>query len=192
MPLLGDLYQAVIARDHTVFWWVGEPSNWNNVYCAFDKDQMIGKGQIEVVSTIQPDQPADHKHALYINIKTIPERENDTALLEALYQPLLARAVEWKKTLSAAHETMLCIGNHSTETANTSFFLQKGYDYLNSLFHMERDLQQPVPEFVLSEGLQWQYWKMAASKDEELYLQIDAEIWPEAPIGSKKLAETKN
>ncbi|WP_017815010.1 GNAT family N-acetyltransferase [Paenibacillus shenyangensis] len=191
MPLLGDLYQAVTARDNAVFWWVGEPPNWHNVYCAFENNRMIGKGQIEVTSTIHPQQPEEYKHTIYINIKTVPEREVDTALLEALYQPLLSRAIELQKTLSTTHETMLCIGNHSSETANISFFKDKGYSYLQSLFHMERNLLQPLPGLTLPSELQFDYWQMATTAEEQQYLNIDAEIWPEAPIGSNKLAENK-
>ncbi|GAB0170934.1 hypothetical protein LSPCS325_43710 [Lysinibacillus sp. CTST325] len=32
MPLLGDLYRSVAAKENATFWWVGDEDNWSNVF----------------------------------------------------------------------------------------------------------------------------------------------------------------
>ena len=88
--------------------------------------------------------------------------------------------------------TMLCVGNDSTETANNQFFIQKGYLHLNSLYRMNRDLNEPIPELKLQEELQFSYWKMETSDEERDYLNVEAEIWPDTPLGLNRLTEYKN
>ncbi|WP_366290939.1 GNAT family N-acetyltransferase [Paenibacillus sp. AN1007] len=192
MPLLGELYQSVTQKENAVFWWVGEEVNWSNVYCAFEDGKMIAKGQVSIVNVVPPGRPKENNHSIYLNLKTIPERENDIMLLENVYQHLLIRANQLKETLSKEYDTILCVGNDSTETANNTFFIQKGFLHLNSLYRMKRDLNEPIPELTLQEDFQFSYWKMETSDEERDYLNIEAEIWPDTPLGIDRLCEYKN
>lgn len=192
MPLLGELYQSVTQKENAVFWWVGEEDNWSNVYCAFEDGKMIAKGQVSIVNVVPPGRPKENNHSIYLNLKTIPERENDIMLLENVYQHLLIRANQLKETLSKEYDTILCVGNDSTETANNTFFIQKGYLHLNSLYRMKKDLNEPIPELKLQEDFQFSYWKMETSDEERDYLNIEAEIWPDTPLGIDRLCEYKN
>jgi len=85
---------------------------------------------------------------LYINLKTISEREQDITLLDKVYQYLLTRAKQLKVTLPQEYGTILCVGNDSKETGNNQFFIQKGYLPLNSFYSMNRDLTEPVLELI--------------------------------------------
>lgn len=192
MPLLGELYQSVTQKENAVFWWVGEEDNWSNVYCTFEDGKMIAKGQVSIVNVVPPGRPKENNHSIYLNLKTIPEREDDITLLENLYQHLLIRANQLKETLPKEYDTILCVGNDSTETANNTFFIQKGYLHLNSLYRMNRDLNEPIPELKLQEDFQFSYWKMETSDEERDYLNIEAEIWPNTPLGIDRLSEYKN
>lgn len=44
---------------------------------------------------------------------------------------------------------------------------------------------------MLAEQFQYSYWSMETSDEEREYLDIDAEIWPDTPIGYNRLAENK-
>lgn len=192
MPLLGELYRSVTARENAVFWWVGDEDNWSNVYCAFEHGKMVAKGQVSIMNVVPPGRSGENNHSIYVNLKTIPERENDLALLDSIYQHLFTRAKQLQETLSEEYGTILGVGNDSTETANNQFFIQKGYLQLNSLFCMKRDLNEPIPELKLQEEFQFSYWKMESSGEERDYLDVEAEIWPDTPLGLNRLSEYKN
>ncbi|MWC31221.1 GNAT family N-acetyltransferase [Paenibacillus sp. MMS18-CY102] len=192
MAMLSELYESVKADGNAVFWWVGAENNWCNVYCAFENGRMVAKGQVEIMNTVPPDRPSDSKHAIYLNLKTVPERANDSLLLEAVYHHLYLRALELKRALPSEYGTNLCVGNAASETANNHFFVQKGYRHLNSLFSMKRDLNEPIADLALHESFRFSHWMMDTPEEEREYLELDAEIWTSAPIGIEKLARHKN
>lgn len=191
MPLLGELYQSVTAKDNATFWWVGDEDNWSNVYCAFEDGKMVAKGQVSIINVVPPGRSKENNHSIYINLKTISEREQDITLLDKVYQYLLTRAKQLKVTLPQEYGTILCVGNDSKETANNQFFIQKGYLPLNSLYSMNRDLTEPVVELKLQGEFQFSHWSMETSSEERDYLNIEAEIWPDAPLGLNRLSEYK-
>lgn len=191
MQLLGDLYTAVSSRANAVFWWVGNEENWNNVFCAFENGKMIAKGQVGVISSVPPGRSPDSRHSIYINLKTLPEREADPELLEEIYGYLVDRAYELKGTLSPEYGTNLCVGNDASEQANNSFFIHKGFIHLNSLYRMNRNLSEPIPDFGLHKEFEFSYWDMAAPGEEDDYLSIESEVWPDTPLGKERLAQYK-
>ncbi|MDH5163218.1 GNAT family N-acetyltransferase [Heyndrickxia oleronia] len=192
MPLLGELYQSVTAKENAIFWWVGDEGNWSNVYCAFEDGKMVAKGQVSIINVVPPGRSKENTHSIYVNLKTIPERENDITLLDNVYHYLFIRAKQLKETLPEEYGTILCVGNDSTEIANNQFFIQKGFLHLNSLYRMNRDLNEPIPELKLQEEFQFSYWKMESSREERDYLNVEAEIWPDTPLGLNRLTEYKN
>ena len=50
---------------------------------------------------------------------------------------------------------------------------------------MNRDLNEPIPELKLQEDFQFSYWKTETSDEERDYLDVEAEIWPDTPLGLK-------
>ncbi|OBY78223.1 acetyltransferase [Paenibacillus sp. KS1] len=189
MPLLGELYQAVTSRPNAIFWWVGEEANWSNVYCAFEHGKMVAKGQVGIINIVPPGRAQENKHAIYVNIKAIPEREHDYVLLDRIYELLYARAIELKATLSTEYGTRLCVGHDSTEEANNQFFLQRGFRHLISLYHMERMIEAPIPKLQLPEAYQFSHWNLDTSEETLAYLDIDTEIWPDNPLGFDRLIQ---
>jgi len=192
MPLLRELYQSVTAKENATFWWVGDEDNWRNVYCAFENGKMVAKGQVSIINVVPPGRSIENNHSIYVNLKTISDREHDIALLDKVYQYLFTRAQQLKETLSKEYGTILCVGNDSDETANNQFFIQKGYLPLNSLYRMNRDLNKPIPALTLQEEFQFSNWKMETSSEERDYLDIEAEIWPDTPLSLNRLSEYKN
>lgn len=153
---------------------------------------MVAKGQVSIINVVPPGRSKENNHSIYVNLKTISERENDITLLDNVYRHLFIRANQLKETLPKEYGTILCVGNDSAETANNQFFIQKGYLHLNSLYRMNRDLNEPVPELKLQEGFQFSYWKMETPDEEREYLDVEAEIWPDTPLGIHRLSEYKN
>ncbi|WHY22349.1 GNAT family N-acetyltransferase [Paenibacillus sp. G2S3] len=192
MPLLGELYNSVTARENAVFWWVGDEDNWENVYCAFENGKMVAKGQVEIINIVPPGRSEESRHSIYLNLKTITEREEDYDLLESLYQTLLLRALELKETLSAEYKTTLCVGNNSSEIANTQFFeKEKGFSQYNSLFKMNHKLNDTLPSPTLSKEFEFATWMMETSQEEDHYLELEAEVWPDTPLGKERLSQFK-
>ncbi|MBD3920944.1 GNAT family N-acetyltransferase [Paenibacillus sp. PR3] len=192
LPLLGELHQAVTKHNPSaVFWWVGDESNWSNVYCAYQNGQMIAKGQISIINVIPAGRSSESKHNIYINVKTVPDRADDYELLRQLHDRLYARALQLKDTLPPEYGTLLCVGNDHSETANNAFFLQSGYQHLVTLFRMQHELTEPIPSITLEEGFDFAPWDMATAEEEEEYLAVDAEIWPDKPLGLTRLHEFK-
>ncbi|OMD78280.1 GNAT family N-acetyltransferase [Paenibacillus odorifer] len=192
MPLLGELYNSVSSKGNVVFWWVGTEENWENVYCAFEAGKMVAKGQVSIINIVPPGRSKDSRHSIYLNLKTIPEREADYDLLEKVYQSLLLRALELKETLSKDYKTTLCVGNDSAEVLNTQFFEKvKGFSHYNSLFKMKHNLSDSLSEPTLAKKLEFATWNMETPEEDEHYLELEAEIWPETPLGKERLAEFK-
>lgn len=187
MQKLGDLYHAVTSKDNSVFWWVGEEDNWQNVYIAIENELIIGKGQVSVISTIPPGSPQELAHYIYINLKTLPQREDDYPLYDLLYECLLRRAYELKETLPSSNRTRIGIGNQSTEKYNNNYFISKGFIYSKSLYTMRRDLCEKIGDVVLTEPYRCMRESMDSEERINEYLEMDMAIWPDAPIGYKQL-----
>ncbi|GGA60531.1 GNAT family N-acetyltransferase [Ornithinibacillus halotolerans] len=194
MPLLRDFYQSVTNNRKVVFWWVGPEENWDNVFCAFENGKMVGKGQVEIINRLSDGQPESSSHSIYLNLKTLPEREQDFELMDLLYEKLHIRALELKNYLSSAYQTNFCIGNFATEVDNNRFFVEKkGFKPLNTLYTMERDLHQPIDPIPFHhEELTWEFWKMESEEEEAAYLEVEGEIWPEDTLGLRRLREYKS
>lgn len=150
----------------------------------------MAKGQVSIINVVPPGRSKENNHSIYVNLKTISERENDIALLYDVYQDLYIRANQLKETLPKEYGTILCVGNDLTETANNQFFIQ-GYLHLKSLYRMNRDLNEPIPELKLQEDFQFSYWKMETSDEERDFLDVEAEIWPDTPLGLNRYLNTR-
>lgn len=191
MPLLGELYQAVSAAD-ALFWWVGDQGNWGNVFCAIEDGKMVAKGQVGIIKVIPPGCAPNCKHHIYVNLKAVPQRERDYDLLGEMYKMLYEHALVLKRTLPEMYGTYLCVGNYAHEIANNAFFTEKiGYQPLEKLYSMKRSLEEPLQALPLDDRYRYRLWRMESADEEEMYLKLEAEVWPEAPLGLERLREYK-
>ncbi|KAA0547132.1 GNAT family N-acetyltransferase [Bacillus sp. BGMRC 2118] len=193
-PTLGKFYEAVALDKKVVFWWIGPEENWENVICAFENGEMIAKGQVQIINTIPEGHPEGSKHKIYLNLKTLPNRETDFPLLNSVYEKLYERALELKETLSPNYETDLCVGNFASEVNNNQFFLEEqGFTPQNTLYTMERSLTETIPVAPFPElNLRWDYWGVKSEEEEKQYLDAECIIWPETALGYNRLREYKN
>ncbi len=203
-PALGSFYEQTAAGRRVTFWWVGEPENWPNVYCAFEGDKMVAKGQVDVVSIMPPTATTSNKHRIFFNLKTLPERETDTELLDAMYETLRTRALEINLKLPDTHGTLFCFGNYVEEAANTSYFTARSeFSPLKRQYRMchtfadrcsldiaeQAEAKVSTDAFSLPDGYSWREFDAMSREQAEDYLALDIEIWPQTPIGAERLAE---
>ncbi|MFD1887432.1 GNAT family N-acetyltransferase [Paenibacillus wenxiniae] len=203
-PALSAFHNQAVEGRRMIFWWVGEPENWSNVYCAFEGDRMIAKGQVDVFSIMPPTAAPSNKHRIFFNLKTLPERENDTELLGAMYETLRTRALEIQTALPNTHGTLLCFGNYVEEAVNTSYFtarpefLRQKQQYRMCHTFTDRsaldsaqttEVNVPTDAFALPEGYAWREFDAMSRELADQYLALDMEIWPETPIGAERLAD---
>jgi len=53
---------------------------------------------------------------------------------------------------------------------------------------MNRDLNEPINVLKLQEEFQFSHWNMETAIKEKDYLDVEAEIWPDAPLGLNRLS----
>lgn len=190
MAALGELYELVSAGGDVLFWWVGEESNWANVFCAFEGEQMVAKGQLQVFNVVPPGRAAGSKHKIFVNLKLRPGREKDTELRDSVYALLLERAHVLKSTLPPEYETILCTGNYAAEESCHAYFADHlGYLPDSSLYTLHRNLLEPIHAAELAEGLEFADEPLDTPEQRAAYLELEAEIWPDNPLGMERLLE---
>nr|WP_274528597.1 GNAT family N-acetyltransferase [Paenibacillus piscarius] len=190
MAALGELYGLVSASGDVLFWWVGEESNWANVFCAFEGEQMVAKGQLQVFNVVPPGRAAGSKHKIFVNLKLRPGREKDTELRDSVYALLLERVHVLKSTLPPEYGTILCTGNYAAEESCHAYFAEHlGYLPDSSLYTLHRDLHEPIHAAELEEGLEFADEPLDTPEQRAAYLELEAEIWPDNPLGMERLLE---
>ncbi|GGE79420.1 GNAT family N-acetyltransferase [Priestia taiwanensis] len=97
----------------------------------------------------------------------------------------------YKAVTAQENAKFWCVGNDSTEHANNQFFISKGYKRLSSVFCMARNLNAPISTIPLREEFSFSYWNMKTPEEEQDYLRIEAEIWPDTPLGLHRLRSYK-
>ncbi|NQX47300.1 GNAT family N-acetyltransferase [Paenibacillus tritici] len=190
MEALGEMYALVSAQEDVLFWWVGDEENWENVFCAFEGDKMVAKGQLQIFNVVPPGRAAESKHKIFMNLKTLPGREKDLELLDGLYSRLLKRAHELRGTLSREYGTILCTGNYAAEESyHTYFDKHLGYLPYSRLYTLHRDLNEPIAAAEPDSGLEAVFAPLDSPEQREAYLELEAEIWPDTPLGMERLLE---
>ncbi|MEK5034344.1 GNAT family N-acetyltransferase [Paenibacillus sp. FSL R7-0302] len=190
MAALGAMYEQVSAQEDVLFWWVGDADNWENVFCAFEGEQMVAKGQLQLFNVVPPGRAAESKHKMFVNLKTWPGREKDMELRDSVYALLLERAQVLKRTLPPEYGTLLCTGNYAAEESSHAYFAEHlGYLPDSCLYTLQRDLREPIHAVELEEGLELTNASMDSPEQRAAYLELEAEIWPETPLGMERLLE---
>ncbi|MBB4826002.1 ribosomal protein S18 acetylase RimI-like enzyme [Sporosarcina luteola] len=187
------LYKQLIEyKEDVIYWWPGPENNWDNVYCVFNKETLIAKGQVQVINGISADYQGEANHLIYVNIKVDPSWENDHNIREILYDRLLQQAKLLKRSLPPQFPTKLCVGNYATESKDNSYFKSKGFKHFESLYWMNFaiDKELSLTNYKLS-GVTIKHWNINTKEEQLKYLQAENEIWPENPTGLGKLQEFK-
>lgn len=190
MAALGEMYAQISAQEEVLFWWIGEEDNWENVICAFEGDKLVAKGQLQIFNVVPPGRLADSKHKIFVNLKTLPGREKDIELLDSIYSLLLERAHELKETLPPEYGTLLCTGNYASEEHCHLYFEQHlGFLPQSRMYTLHRDLKEDIPEMDLAPGLEPAFVQLDSPEQRKAYLELEAEIWPDTPLGMERLLE---
>lgn len=199
-----QLYRAVTAKyEHAIFWWPGPEVNHDNVYCAFNEELLVGKGQVEIITIQSQDDDrvnegekggrVESYHQIYMNIKVRPGVSNQEEVFQSLYGALYERALVLAQALPKTHSVQLCVGNHQAEQENSALFVKNGFTPLYRQYEMERELgdMQEIPHFHIPELHLFQT-TLGSSEEEERYLRTESTIWPEYPLGLHRLRQLKS
>lgn len=198
-----QLYLAVTAKyKHAIFWWPGPEENHDNVYCAFDRETLVGKGQVEIITIQSQDETGVYEgtkdgtvesyHQIYMNIKVRPEVSNQEEVFQLLYGALYERALVLAQDLPKTHSVQLCVGNHQGEQENSALFEKRGFTPMYRQYEMEKELNsvQEASNLQIPE-LQFIQTALESSDEEQRYLRTESTIWPEYPLGLHRLRQLK-
>jgi GNAT superfamily N-acetyltransferase len=186
---VGGLYER-IQQQHAdvIYWWPGpDESYWDDVFCVFNGDSLVAKGQVDVINIIPPNSSKECTHAIYVNLKVDPEWDTVHEIKDMLYDKLYARALILKEGLPQEYATKLCVGNFASEVVNNEYFLGKHYAHFYSVYHMRQELTTPIKTCDLPPQFACVPTPLSSRQDMEDYLKIDAEIWPESRLGYERL-----
>ncbi|MCT2535215.1 GNAT family N-acetyltransferase [Aquibacillus koreensis] len=180
---------------NVIYWWPGEEEHtWEYCPCVYERDKLIGKGQIMPISVANPGDNPHVVHQLYMNIKVDPDYDENSLIKEQLYEILHEKALQMKAYFSPGFKTFLRVGNFSNEIENNAFFQSIGFKHFSSNFWMDIDLradrQSSIPRFE-DQDIEIKMWEMKTEIEEQQYLQVENKIWPEDALTLHRLREYK-
>lgn len=186
-----ELYQSLKRKyQNFIYWWPGkEPFTWNFCDCAFVGEKLVGKGQVQPITVMEDGDSLNLKHKIFINIKIHPDYEKETEIYQGLYESLYKKALQIRDTLPTGFGCLLCVGNFREEEENNAFYLSNGFQPLNSLFGMVRDLSEEIVAIECPQGIGVRHWQMDQEEEQIQYLRAEKEIWPDSPLGLERLLE---
>ena len=190
-----NLSKSISKRNYNlVFWWPGEEKwMWEYVFCAFNQNKLIAKGQVRPINIVTETSDPNAKHTIFLNIKIHPDWEAESEVFDVLYRKLVDKANCIKSRLPASRGTKLCVGNDSSEVTNTQYYIQKGFTHFNSLYWMKRDLEHPIhPVPKPHPELEIRHWEMETEEEEQQYLEVEQAVFKDKADGLKRLREHKS
>ena len=153
--------------------------NGNDVFCVYHPNgQMLGFSVVyaQLAETI-------HKknHTVWAAVKVLPTMNQIFNLREILLEQILKRTKELTSSLSQIPVKML-FQYFPYEKESISFIQSKGFQYLETVYSMQRDLNQVLPSILLPPGFQLEPWRLETQEEREQYVKARNECFPESPI----------
>lgn len=156
-----------------------------DVLCAFLDDQLVGYAP--VYAQIIENDPENLPHLIWTEIKVLPGRAEIDAVKDRLLDCVIRQA---QKLLSEAYvqghlperKVRMMFEYRLNETEPAAYVLSRGFDYSESVFSMQRDLTQAVPQVRPPEGIRLERWKMESQSEQERYVAARNGCFPEAPV----------
>ena len=154
-----------------------------DVFCAWDADGRLLAYAPILLQSVQAG-PAEMPHIAWSEIKAHPEVADPSPVKDALYDAVIVRAGELAAEAEASmpsRPVRLTFEYRANEGAAVAFVLSKGLAYQESIFHMARDLNQPILDAPAPEGIQVRAWKMTTEDEQRAYVAARNACFPEAP-----------
>jgi hypothetical protein len=155
------------------------PAFAGNIFCAVDETgKVLGYAPLYPVLILDDSQMP---HTLWVEVKTHPETEAQTAIKDLLLESLLLRAREVTSEFPG-HPVKLTFQYFPSETASVEYVISKGCQHMESVFTMRRDLSKEIPCAQEIDGITIRPWKMESEAEQQAYVDARSECFPEAPV----------
>jgi ribosomal protein S18 acetylase RimI-like enzyme len=138
-----------------------------NIFCAVDdQEQLLG------YAALSPSYVSPHLEArvLWMDLRVDPARQDAGALKELLYWRVYVRAHEIARRV-AGERVALSATYFSTGQASIDYLKDKGFSHYQTCHALRRDLEEPVPELPLPQGVEVRAWRMDAEAEQRAYLE---------------------
>ncbi|WP_052410159.1 GNAT family N-acetyltransferase [Paenibacillus durus] len=150
-----------------------------NMFCALN-----GQGLLEGYSSIYPIMAADSsdsaENILWVEIKYNPLTADHAALRERLFQHLMNRVSEIKKD-AVKKKTKICFTFFPSEQESSEYVLSNGFIVNEGIYHMARNLAEPIEYYPNPDQIEVKEWKMNEDKEIEDYVRAYNVAFPEKP-----------
>lgn len=150
-----------------------------DVFCVYHPNgQMLG---FSVVYAQLAETNQKKNHTVWAEVKVLPSMNQIINLRETLLEHILKRTKELTSSVLQIPVKIL-FQYFPYERESISFIENKGFTYLESVYSMQRDLNQILPSILLPSGFQLEPWRLETQGEREKYVQARNECFPEAPI----------
>jgi ribosomal protein S18 acetylase RimI-like enzyme len=153
--------------------------NGNDVFCVYHPNgQMLGFSVVyaQLAETIHK-----NNHTVWAEVKVLPAMNHIFNLRDLLLEQILKRTKELTSTLSQIPVKIL-FQYFPYEKESLAFIQDKGFTYLESVYLMQRDLNQVLPSILLPSGFKLEPWRLETQEEREQYVKARNECFPESPI----------
>lgn len=150
-----------------------------DVFCAFDGQTLLAYAPVYM--QLIEDGPAEFPHVAWVEIKSDFGLAEPQTVKDALLDRLILRAREQAASING-RPTRMTFEYRSSETPAAAYVLARGFQYQESVFLMQRNLDKPIPAAPAPEGLTVRRWKMTSEEEQRAYVAARNECFPEAPI----------
>ncbi|RKN64894.1 GNAT family N-acetyltransferase [Paenibacillus ginsengarvi] len=149
-----------------------------NIFCAVN-----GEGRIGAVGHLEPSESfafiaSDAKPADYVYRLSLDTAFNDEVPVPAdvesrLIDRLLERAREMKAPYPGKR-LRVCRYFRADDVEDIDLYLSKGFLHYDSHHIMRRDLNEPIPEYALPEGVRVRHWTMDTPEEQLQYQRAES------------------
>jgi ribosomal protein S18 acetylase RimI-like enzyme len=149
-----------------------------DVFCAFSGERLVAYAPL--LAQIVEDGAAQLPHCVWTEVKALPDLAAPEGIKDELLDCVKQRARELVAPF-AGRETRLIFDYRDNEAPAIAYALARGFQYRETIFHMQRDLNEPIPQFTAPQGISICRWKMESEAEQREYVEACNECFPETP-----------
>lgn len=151
-----------------------------DVFCAFDEQHRLVAYAPVFVQIIDLG-PEQLPHIAWTEVQALPGLADARAVKDALLDCVQRRA----RSIAAGFPgrgLRLTFEYRQSEAQAIDYVLSRGFQCIESVFSMTRDLTLPIPAGQAPAGVTIRRWKMESEPEQVAYLEARNECFPEAPL----------
>lgn len=187
------LYQAIAAKyKNCIYWHPGNTNEeWDNVFVCVHNDTVIGKGQVMLNEKQDESSPSYAEHRIFINIRVLPEFEQDEEVLDLLYNAVCQKANDIKAGL-CERKCQLCVGNKEEEEVYNRYFIKKGFLSRGDIYFMTASLGNRTyfqEQYIFEENIAFREFNLNTLEAKIDFLELEGKCFTDDIMSLKHLEE---